>query len=119
MKRVIGLVIGLVAMQPLLFAAPPSSAATVHRIVIAKMAFGPSPSDIRPGDTIEWVNEDIFLHSVTAEDKSFDVDIAPKASARVPVTKAGMIRYICKYHPGMTGLLVIGGNPAKPNPMPR
>jgi plastocyanin len=113
-KRVIGLVIGLMAVHGLLFAGPPSSAATVHRIVIAKMAFGPSPSDIRPGDTIEWVNEDIFLHSVTAQDDSFDVDIAPKASARVTVTKAGMIRYTCKYHPGMSGLLVIGDKAPKP-----
>ena len=118
MKRVIGLVIGLVAAHALLVASP-SRAATVHRVVIATMAFGPSPSDIHPGDTIEWVNEDIFLHSVTAEDKSFDVDIAPKASARVTVTKAGMIRYTCKYHPGMMGLLVVGDKASKQTPAKR
>src|ERR1051326_8813875 len=83
----------------------------VHRIVIGKMAFGPSPPGLHAGDTIEWVNEDIFLHSVTAEDKSFDVDIAPKATVRVVLQKPGTLRYVCKYHPGMQAQLVI--EPAK------
>ena len=30
-------------------------------------------------DTVEWVNQDIFVHSATADDGSFDVELAPEA----------------------------------------
>lgn len=71
------------------------------------MAFGPVPADLRVGDTIEWVNNDIFLHSATARDKSFDVDLKPKAHVRIVLKKAGRIAFYCRYHPGMTGILVV------------
>lgn len=83
------------------------AAPAVHRVVIAKMAFGPSPAGLKSGDTVEWVNDDIFVHSATAADGSFDVDIQPHATARVVIRNAGEIRYRCKYHPGMQGVLVV------------
>jgi len=100
---VTGLIFGLASLPSSLAATP-----IMHRIVIAKMAFGDSPPNIRAGDTIEWVNEDLFLHSVTAADKSFDIDIQPNKSARFVVRAAGIIRYSCKYHPGMQAQLIVG-----------
>src|SRR5690348_8881715 len=91
----IGLVTGLAISMAFVPGLSSAKEPVTHRIVIAKMAFGPSPPGLHAGDTVEWVNEDIFLHSVTAEDKSFDVDIAPKATARVVVKNAGTIRYVC------------------------
>ena len=76
-------------------------------IGIKDLAFGPSPPGIRVGDTVEWTNEDILLHSVTARDKGFDVDVAAGAKAMVAMNKAGVIAYFCKYHPGMTGQLTV------------
>ena len=84
---------------------------SVHRIVIAKMAFGASPENLRMGDVVEWANEDIFVHSATAADGSFDVDVQPKGVARVVIRTAGVIRYRCKYHPGMQGTLTVGSPP--------
>src|ERR1051325_1779869 len=108
----IGLVTGLaIAMASVLPGLSSAREPILHRIVIGKMAFGPSPPGLHVGDTIEWVNEDIFLHSVTASDMSFDVDIAPKTSARVVLKRAGTISYVCKYHPSMQARLVI--EPAK------
>ena len=103
----IGLVTGLTIALALLPASSSAKEPIVHRIVIGKMAFGPSPPGLHVGDTIEWVNEDIFLHSVTADDMSFDVDIAPKATARIVLKKAGTIKYVCKYHPSMQAQLVV------------
>jgi len=103
----IGLVAGLVISAAFLPGSLSANEPAVHRIVIGKMAFGPSPPGLHVGDTVEWVNEDIFLHSATAADMSFDVDIAPKMTARVVVKKAGIIRYICKYHPSMQAQLVV------------
>ena len=71
MKRRTGWVIGLFAWA--LFAPPFSTnaAPVVHRIIIGTMAFGPSPSSIRAGDTIEWVNKDIVDHTATGTRKQY------------------------------------------------
>ena len=87
------------------------AAETVHRVVIAKMAFAPSPPDLHAGDIVEWVNQDIFVHSATAEDGSFDIDVQPNKTVRVVIRNAGTIKYTCKYHPGMKSTLVVASNP--------
>lgn len=84
-------------------AAAPPAAAQRFSIVIQNLAFGASPSGIRAGDTVEWDNQDILVHSVTAQDKSFDVDVKPGARVSLTMRQAGVIRYFCKYHPGMQG----------------
>jgi plastocyanin len=76
-------------------------------IVIANMAYGPPPAGLHVGDTIEWVNHDIFLHSATATDHSFDVQLRPGATGTVKLTRPGTISYTCKYHPGMKSQLVV------------
>ena len=84
-----------------------SAAATEYTIVIDKMKFGPPPARLHPGDTIVWQNNDILRHSATARDKSFDFDIPAKASATMTVGVAGTVSFYCKFHPGMTGTLVV------------
>ncbi len=81
--------------------------ATDYTIVIEKMKFGPVPEELHPGDTIIWQNNDIFRHSATARDKSFDVDLPAKTEVRMEVGEAGSIEFFCKFHPGMTGTLVV------------
>lgn len=71
------------------------------------MAFGKPPEGLHVGDAIEWINADIFQHTATAKDGSFDVDLAPKAKARTVLTKAGTVAFYCRYHPGMTGVLTV------------
>jgi plastocyanin len=71
-------------------------------IVIAGMAFGAAPAGLRVGDSIEWVNRDIFQHTATARDGSFDLVLAPDASGRVVLKKPGRLEVYCRYHPGMT-----------------
>jgi plastocyanin len=76
-------------------------------ITIEKMRFGPVPANIRVGDTIVWVNRDIFRHTATARNRSFNVDLPPSATARMVVRQSGTIAFYCTYHPGMTGRLVV------------
>jgi plastocyanin len=82
-----------------------TQAPTVHVIVLDKMMFGPMPTGVRAGDIIEWANHDIFEHSATARDGSFDVDLKPGATVRT-TAKAGSFAFFCKFHPGMTGTLI-------------
>jgi plastocyanin len=79
----------------------------VYTVTIQQMAFTAAPPKVRVGDTIEWVNNDIFVHSATAKDKSFDVELKPKAHVRMTLTKAGTFPFACRYHPGMTGTLAV------------
>ena len=98
------------ALAALLLALPASPAgaqANVHTVVIDKMVFGPPPAGVRVGDVVVWVNKDMFKHTATARDDSFDVDIAAGASARTVVRRAGTLRYFCRYHPGMIGQMMV------------
>jgi plastocyanin len=89
----------------LLLSTPVAAAPQNHVVVIDKMKFGAVPANIRKGDTILWVNRDMFRHTATAANKSFDVDLPPKTRKRMTVRTAGSIAFICKYHPGMRGVL--------------
>ena len=96
----------LVAAAMLAFAlAPAAAAAKTYTIAIEKMRFGPSPAGLRAGDTIVWVNRDPVRHTATARDRSFNLDLPPKASGKIVLKRAGAVRYVCTFHPAMTGTL--------------
>ena len=92
-----------------LLAVPVTSQAAPHTypVTIRQMAFSPAPTGLRVGDTIEWVNDDIFLHSATSKDGGFDVTLKPKAHVRMVLTKPGSFAFVCRYHPGMGGRLTV------------
>jgi plastocyanin len=88
-------------------AVPALAAPAVHVVTIKDMAYTGVPPTLRAGDVIEWVNDDLFRHTVTARDGSFDVDIATGQRARITLRKRGQIAFYCRYHPGMKGTLVV------------
>ena len=95
-----------------LAAVPVAAAAAkpfVYTVTLRQMKFGALPAHLRVGDSIEWVNNDIFLHSATAKDKAFDVELRPGAHLWTTFHKAGTYPFACRYHPGMTGTLVVTG----------
>lgn len=83
----------------------PVRSARLATVVIDKLAFGPSPTDLHVGDTVEWVNHDIFQHSVTGQ--GFDLDLKPGAMGHLVLRRAGAVPYHCRYHPGMTAVITI------------
>ena len=86
--------------------ATPPAAKTYH-VILKDLMFGPLPAQARVGDTIEWDNDDLFLHSATSAAGGFDVDVKAGAHVPMPLTRAGTFDFICKYHPGMKGRLVV------------
>src|SRR4051794_15843852 len=77
-------------------------------IVLKQMRYNPPDKTITPGTVVEWKNEDIFAHTVTADNGSFDSGlIAPGQSWKITVKEAGTLRYHCRPHPNMAGTLVV------------
>jgi len=89
-----------------LAAAKPRAPAT-YTVTLKDMKFGPTPVSMHVGDTIAWANDDIFVHSATAKDGSFDVELKPKARLWTTFHAPGTYVFTCRYHPGMTGTLVV------------
>ncbi len=62
--------------------------------------FSPAQVDAKVGQAITITNKDQNgVHSVTAKDHSFSVDVPPQSSVTLKVTKAGNYPYYCQYHP--------------------
>lgn len=97
----------LVALPILCFVRPAWAAPKVHVIRMEKMVFGRAPTGVRPGDILEWVNADIFQHTATARNGAFDVDLKPGAKGRTVLKSPGVVDFYCRYHPGMTGRVVV------------
>jgi plastocyanin len=86
---------------------PAAAAPHTYTIVMDKMKFGPVPANLHKGDTIVWANRDFIQHSATAADHSFDVILPAGKAGKTVLTKSGSIAFVCRYHPGMRGVLVV------------
>jgi plastocyanin len=85
-----------------------NDAAKTHTVIIKNFKFVPEALDVKPGDKIIWVDQDIVPHTATALDKSWDTGaIASEASKEMIVTKAQSLSYYCVYHPIMKAELVL------------
>ncbi len=98
----------LPAMAALLFGAiaVPAYAATIQ-ITIDNLVFAPAEVSVKVGDTIEWINKDIFAHTATARNGDWDVTMPPKKTVTSVLNKAGTVEYYCRFHPNMKATLVV------------
>ncbi|OAF15892.1 cupredoxin domain-containing protein [Bradyrhizobium neotropicale] len=84
----------------------PAHAGTVQ-IVMENLVISPAEVSAKVGDTISWINNDVFVHTATAKNGDFDVTLPPKKSATFIVKKAGTFDYYCRYHPNMKATLKV------------
>ena len=84
----------------------PASAATIQ-ITMENLEINPAVASAKVGDTIEWVNKDVFAHTATARNGDFDVMLQPKKSGSFVLKKAGDVDYYCRFHPNMKATLKI------------
>ena len=84
------------------------SASASHVVIIKQMHFDPQQLTVKPGDTVQWKNEDIFAHTVTADNGSFDSGlINPGSSWQTVIKREGTIGYHCSPHPNMKAELIV------------
>jgi plastocyanin len=84
-------------------AAAPARAADIN---VLFQQFAPGAADVLPGETVTWTNISERTHTVTADDGSYDTELASGATFAVAApTAPGTYLYHCRIHAGMTGEL--------------
>jgi len=77
-------------------------------VTIENMQFNPPQLSVHRGDRIVWVNKDLFPHTATADNRSFDSgSIDAGSSWSFVAGKAGKFGYSCTFHPTMKGTLTV------------
>ena len=84
-----------------------SARAATIQISMENMVIAPLETSAKVGDTIEWINKDILLHTATARNGDWDVVMPPKKTVTLVLKKAGTIDYYCRFHPNMKGTLTV------------
>ncbi len=97
-------------LSALLFVMSVASVVPVHaetiQVTIDKLEFSPADIKAKVGDTIEWVNKDVFAHTATVRG-DWDVMISPKKTGSFVLEKPGDVEYYCRFHPNMRGRISI------------
>lgn len=76
------------------------------KVSIQNSAFTPASVTVMVGGSILWANNDIMVHTVTADNGSFDSgDLQPGATFGFTFNVVGPHYYHCKYHGEETGLV--------------
>ena len=82
----------------------PTRAATIQ-ISMENLQISPAAATAKVGDTIEWINKDVLVHTATARNGDFDVTLPPKKTVSFVLKKSGTVDYYCRFHPNMKAVL--------------
>jgi plastocyanin len=74
-------------------------------VTIEGSRFTPSTLTVRAGDSIVWVNKDLFPHTATSAAHFDSNAIAPEQSWTYKASAKGDFAYVCAYHPTMKATL--------------
>ena len=75
---------------------------------IRMMTFNPKPLAIAPGATVRWTNNDQLVHTITADDGSWDSGpIEPGKTWTHTFTQPGEYAFHCTPHPFMKAVVVV------------
>ncbi len=100
--------LGLARAAPLFGHVKPDGT-TEHHVRIKNMKFDPQTVVLRVGDSVVWQNLDLVKHTATSVKTGWSTaDLAQGATESLVITAEMAGAYVCKYHPQMKGVLVIG-----------
>jgi plastocyanin len=79
-------------------------------ITIRQFCFGPTILRVAQGETVTWINKDPFAHTVVGANAVWGDFSMLRRAARVSYrfVRPGVYPYVCTYHPGMVGAIVVG-----------
>ncbi|MBA2244066.1 MAG: cupredoxin family copper-binding protein [Gemmatimonadetes bacterium] len=89
-------------------AAEPARAGELALAGMRNLAYTPARLEIAAGTTVEWRNQDVVAHTVTAEEGGFDSGlIEPGSTWRHTFHEPGIYSFLCTPHPFMKGVVVV------------
>ena len=98
----------LLALAALLLAPMVVSAhAATIEITMENLEITPHEASVKVGDTIIWVNKDVFAHTATAKNGDFDVNLPAKKTGSAVARKSGTVDYYCRFHPNMKATMKV------------
>jgi plastocyanin len=99
------------AVSPAAADSKPASAAPVSGSVNIEMsgfAFNPKELTVKVGTTVTWTNKDSAGHDVKAADGSWgSATLTNGQSFSKVFDKEGTYAYVCTFHPGMAGTIIV------------
>ena len=84
-----------------------SAHAATIQISMENLVIAPAEAVAKVGDTIEWINKDVFAHTATARNGDWDLTMPPKKTVTLVLKKAGTVDYYCRFHPNMKATVVV------------
>jgi plastocyanin len=90
----------------------PVTEATGSDVTVRNFCFSPTILRARPDQAVVWSNNDSFEHNVVGANLSWGAQQTLPAGATVKFrfSKPGVYPYVCTWHPGMVGAVVVGGS---------
>jgi plastocyanin len=75
---------------------------------VVDFSFEPARLEVQRGTTVTWSNQGQVIHTVTANDRSFDSGLINSgAKASLTFSRPGTYEYHCAPHPFMRGVIVV------------
>lgn len=90
-----------------LLALPALAGAATQTVTIEGMKFQPASVTVKRGDTVVWQNKDVVPHTATAAGKFDSKNVDGGQSWTWTAGAKGRYDYVCTYHPGMKGTVVV------------
>jgi plastocyanin len=82
--------------------------ATTLSARIVDFSYEPARLEVQRGTRVTWTNQGQVIHTVTANDGSFDTgNIDSGAKGSITFTRAGTFEYHCTPHPFMRGVVIV------------
>lgn len=82
--------------------------ASKNEVLIESNTFKPDTITIKAGDTVTWINNETYAHTVKAKNGEFDSgNMATGAKFSFTFGKEGTYDYICGIHTFMTGKVIV------------
>lgn len=78
-------------------------------VEMKQLGFLPAQVEVTLGDTIAWVNHDLFPHTATGDSTSgWEVGpLMPGEEGNFVPRQEGTLRYHCRFHPTMRATIVV------------
>ena len=89
---------------------PSASSAETQSISIKNFSFSPETITIPVGTIVAWENQDSAAHTVTSDNGAFESgSLSNGQTFQFTFNTAGTFDYHCRFHPGMTGRIIVTG----------